>query len=97
MPPTQAVPEGQTVPQPPQFMLSDEASMHRLVQRISPVGQLVLHAPLRQAVPGPQRWPQAPQLALSLARLVQTCPPLEPGQAASPAGQEIWQAPPLQA
>jgi hypothetical protein len=77
------------LPQPPQFRLSDEASTHRFVQRISPGGQVKLHAPLTHAIPAPQPWPQAPQLALSLARLVQSWVPFAPGQAVSPDGQEI--------
>ena len=84
VPPEHAVPDAHTLPQPPQFTLSDPASMQRLPHIINPGAQVLEQTPPPQAVPGPQACPQPPQFVLSLARLVQICVPFGPGQAVSP-------------
>jgi hypothetical protein len=49
MPAEQTMPDGQACPHPPQFAGSRIVSTHSPPQAVSPAGQLVTHAPDKQA------------------------------------------------
>ena len=78
----QTLPAGQTLPQLPQLYRSLLRLAHWPAQFVSPLGQVVTHAPPVQAVPAGQTLPQAPQLLLSLAVATQW-----PLQSVLPGGQ----------
>jgi hypothetical protein len=69
---THDLPDGQTVPQEPQWFRSIERLTQTPLQLVSPAWQLTAQAPPEHTWPAGQTWPQAPQLPLSAWRLVQT-------------------------
>jgi hypothetical protein len=69
LPLTQTCPEGQTVPQPPQLLLSICGLTQTALQTISPIGQA--HALFTQLAPIAQTLPHIPQFFGSLVRLTQ--------------------------
>src|SRR3954469_26007258 len=99
-------PPEQTIPHPPQFPGSKEMLVQTPLHLVAPAGQSPLHVPLTQVIPAGQTFPQAPQLALLLARLTQELPHfVSPGKQAlllhvpltqfDPAAQTFPQAPQL--
>jgi hypothetical protein len=68
---TQAWPEAQARPQPPQFCALLVVLVHCPLQICCPLAQLVEQVPLEQAWPLAQAWPQLPQLFGSVLVLVQ--------------------------
>jgi len=65
----QVVPVGQTLPQPPQFVLLLLMLVQTPPQSACPVGQdmAIRHVPAMQLCPVGQALPQAPQLRASVA------------------------------
>lgn len=68
VPPMQGAPPGQATPQAPQLRRSVSRSTQASPHRVSPAAVLHIpvHTPALQSVPGAQRWPHAPQLAVAL-------------------------------
>jgi hypothetical protein len=62
---------GHTVPHPPQLLGSNAVLVHIAPHELSPLPQLIWHDPAEQTRPAPQAVPQAPQLALSVAKFAQ--------------------------
>ena len=64
-PAAQTCPAAQVVPHMPQFARSTWASTQRLPHRVSPTGQVSLHAPPMQTSPAAQALSHMPQWAAS--------------------------------
>jgi hypothetical protein len=87
----QASLEPQTLPQPPQWFLSDVGSTQEPLQGMNGKTQgLSRHVPLMQNLPDAQAFPQAPQLLLSDERSTHVLPHF-----VRPLGHEIWLHAPL--
>ena len=71
LPPEQAMPAGQTVPQAPQLLLSVARELQTPPQSFSPLLQVIAQRPRLQSSLAGQTVPQAPQFAGSFPRLVQ--------------------------
>jgi hypothetical protein len=85
----QAKPDGQAVPQLPQFLLSRVRSTHEAPQAVSLAGHESTQAPPEQANPEAQALPQLPQLVGSVCVFTQKLP-----QLVSPVGHDTTQLPP---
>ena len=81
-------PAGQTVPQAPQFSLSEGRWTQSPAHSVRPPWQSRTHWPFWQASPAAQAWPQVPQLAPSVWRSAQV-----PSQTAEPDPQLAPPAP----
>jgi hypothetical protein len=89
-------PEGQEVPQPPQWRGSLAVVTHEPLQSVVPVMHASMQAPAEQSRPAPQAVPQRPQWALSVRGSTHRPPQSTwpEGQAQAPTTQ-LW--PPAQA
>ena len=71
LPPEQAVPAAQLLPQAPQLLLSVARELQTPLQSFSPLLQVIAQRPRLQSSLVGQMVPQAPQFAGSFSRLAQ--------------------------